>query len=315
MARTALYAPAHRVAAKTPLGSGGAPADIAPSVDWGGSGIQDPRLPYNIAKSPTGAGVLGWYGSNIPKVVSQVPSAISTVNIAVAAHATSGTALPLVTTTGAGITVVPVGGVTVFPNYGVLVPAGACAIDGLPSLTRFGGVTGASGGHFVTSYYNPATMIARAISITGISGGAGGTFVVKGADVYGYPMTQNIVVAAGVNTVNSTKAFKFIYSVTPSFTDGTGTYSVGTADIYGFPLAADYFSDADCYWGNVIQAVSTFTAAVSTTASATTGDVRGTFTPASSSNGTLRLDMFITPSLARVATVPQSVGLCGVTQF
>ena len=313
MARTALYSPAHRVLNKQALGSGGAPPDIAPSIDWGGSGLMDPRLPYNLANSSTGAGVLGWYGSNTPKVVSAIPSATGTNTIATGQHTTSGTTLSLLSTSGTlGITVVSTGGTTVLPNYGVTIPAGSCIIDTAPAYIRSTG--GASGGHFYTAFYNPLNMISRAVSITSGAGASGGTFTIAGYDIYGYPMTQNLVSTGATVTVTTTKCFKFVTSVTPKFTDGTGTYTVGHADVYGLPLAADYFSDVDIYWNNAIQAASTFTAAVKTTATASTGDVRGSFTPGSSSNGTIRLDMYVQPAIARVMQTPQSVGLFGVTQ-
>ncbi len=306
MARTALYAPAHRVAPRLALGNTGGNPDQAPSIDFGGSGIQDPRLPYNTANSATGAAVVGWMETGAIKVISAVPSALATASIAAAAHTTSGTAMTLVSSTGSGITVLA-SALMVLPSLNT-VPAGALAIDGAPGLVTFGT-------HNRTSFYDPTKALARSVSITGIAGGAGGNFLIKGADIYGYPMSQLLTVAAGANTVNTTKCFKFVYSVTPQFTDGTGTYSIGHGDVYGFGLAADYFSDVDIYWANVIQAAATFTAAVTTSpATTTTGDVRGTFTPGSASDGTKRLDVFVVPSLKRIATAPMSAGLFGVTQ-
>ena len=54
--------------------------------------------------------------------------------------------------------------------------------------------------------------------------GANITFTVSGYDIYGYPMTNAITVTSGSTsgtTVNGTKAFKYITSVTPSVTDTT----------------------------------------------------------------------------------------------
>ena len=312
MARTALYAPAHRVANRPTLGATGNPSDIAPSLDWGGSGFQDPRLPYNLIKGSAGAGVIGWIATGDCKVLQYVPATVATANIAALAHTTSGTALTLVTSSGSGINVVPTGGQYMIPSL-VTVPAGACCIDALPTYIR--SVGGASGGHFYTAFYNPATMGARAVSVTTGTGGAGGVIQIKGYDVYGYPMTENISASATSATVNGKKAFKFVVSATPQFTDGTGTYSIGTTDIYGYPIAVDYYADSTTYWNNVVQLVATFTAAVTTTATATTGDVRGTFTPGSSSNGTIRLDSYVEPTIGRIMQSPQAVGLFGVTQF
>ena len=304
MGTTAFYAPAHRVRHQAALGGSG--FNPPPSIDCGGAAIQDPRLLYNLANSPTGAQIIGWYNSSFPKVVSQVPSTIATANIAALQNPTSGTALTLVSSTGAGITVVAAGGFVPWPNYTNLIPAGTLAIDGLPGIIRVGT-------HRITAFYNPALGISRCVSVTGVASGTGGPVTVRGYDWYGYAMSQTITLGAGVNTVNSTKAFKFITSVTPGFTD-THAISVGTADIFGLNIAADFFADVDIFWNNASQVAATFTAAVTTTATATTGDVRGTFTAGSASDGTKRLDMFVRPALARITQVPQATGLFGVAQ-
>lgn len=307
MASTALYAPAHRIGSKSPNAS----PDAAPSMDYGGSGIQDPRLQYNRANgtnnvASTGMAVVGWLGTPRCKVVSQVPSTIATANIAALANVVSGTPMTKVSTTGAGITVLSAA-FTPYPRYGSPIPAGTLAIDGVPGYVRMG--VGS-----VTGYYDPTKGIARCISITGVASGTGGTFTVAGYDWYGYPMTQLVTVGAGVNTVNSTKAFKFISSITPNFTDAHN-YSVGTADIFGFNLAADVFADVDIYWVGVKQLLATFTAAVTTSpATTTTGDVRGTFTAGSASDNSKRLDIFVQTPLSRISNASMATGLFGVAQ-
>ncbi len=304
MPNTAFYAPAHRVINKA--GAGFAP-DLAVSMDFAGNGLLDPRLAYNSANSATGAQVIGWVPSSNPKVCSQAPSAIATANIAALQNVTTGTAMTLVSSTGAGITVVGAGGFTPWPNHTNLIPSGALAIDGTPGFIQVG--TGK-----ITGVYDPTKGICRCISITGVTGGSGGDFLVSGADWYGYPMTQTVTVGAGINTVDSTKAFKFITSVVPQFTDAHN-YSVGTADVFGFNIAADHFADVEIYWADVLQLVATFTAAVTTSpATATTGDVRGTFTAGSASDGTKRLDIYVKPSAARLTNATPAVGLFGVTQ-
>lgn len=304
MSNTALYAPAHRVQSKSP----NAAPDAAPSVDYGGNALQDPRLSYNIANSPTGMGVVGWLDSGRQKVASQVPSTIATANIAVLANVVSGTAMTKVTSTGAGITVVAAGGFVPFPNYGSPIAAGVLAIDGLPGYLRMGS-------NNITGLYDPTKGICRAVSISGVASGSGGAFTVRGFDWYGYPMSESITVAAGANTVPGKKAFKFIASITPGFTDAHN-YSVGTADVFGFNLAAEIFANTMIYWDNLVQLFATFTAADATSpATTTTGDVRGTCGPFSTaSNATRRLDLFVSPAAGRIATVPMSTGLFGVAQ-
>lgn len=312
-ARTAFYSPAHRILGRTPPGSAGLPSDAAPSLDFGGNGIQDPRLPWNSVNSANGAAAIGWYGQGRIKTVAQVPAAIATANIAALANVVNGTAMTLVSSTGSGA-VILAAALTVLPSLTVM-PIGTLVIDAAPTYTDF--ATLSNGCH--TKFYNASTALGRGISITGVSGGAGGAFLVKGADVYGYPMSQTITVAAGANTVNSLKTFKFFYSVTPQFTDAHN-YSVGTADLFGFPLFMLEFPDADVIWGTpqALQTLSggTWTAGVTTTASLTTGDVRGTWAPATNaSDGTKKLAFFQTMTVGRMTSAPPFANLVGVAQF
>ena len=56
---TALFAPAHIIQRRLPPGSAGGGAHDAPTLVYGLTGLVDPRLIYNYAASPTGAGVVG----------------------------------------------------------------------------------------------------------------------------------------------------------------------------------------------------------------------------------------------------------------
>jgi hypothetical protein len=315
MARNQGNAPFHIVAQPMPVGSTGFPTDIAPSMVWGGLGLQDARLTRNVANGPNGAGVIGWYGAGIIKVAGLVPSAIATANIAALAHVVNGTAMTLVTSTGSGITVSSAAQIAL-PSLNTF-PAGTLFIDGAPTYTDFATNASLGGGTYHTKFYNISTCVGRGVSISGVSGGAGGAFLVSGADTYGYPMTQTITVAAGANTVNSTKALKAIYSVVPQFTDAHN-YSVGTADLWGFGMYSTIWPDVLIYWGtppNPLQAVAggTYTAGVTTTATSSTGDVRGTWAPTTNaSDGTKRLDIFQIPTVTRMTT-PYS-NLWGVAQ-
>jgi len=118
-------------------------------------------------------------------------------------------------------------------------------------------------------------------------------------------------------TTNGKKAFKYISSVTPSVTDATGNYSVGTLDIVGFPLRSDNYQvgsdfDVALVMNNAAIVSSTgYVAAVLTTPTATTGDVRGTYALQTASNGTLR---FITSQRPQAAAFGQA-GLLGNTNY
>jgi len=167
--------------------------------------------------------------------------------------------------------------------------------------------------------WNPQALSARAVSITPVSGTptASITFTVAGYDIYGYPMSEviSLTTSSTQNTaVNGKKAFKYIASVTPSVTD-TVTYSVGTTNIFGFPLRSDNFGDVLINQSAsvnpaVVTANSNYTAAVTTYATSTTGDVRGTysFTP------TIATTRFVVRQTPQLYNIGSSAGLFGVTQ-
>jgi hypothetical protein len=308
--RTAFYAPAHRINNKSNIQGVNPPVapDAAPSLDFAGSGIQDHRLPYNMfngANAATAIGVLGWYGADTPRTLNVIPSTLHADTIAAAAHVVLGTAMTLAGAS-TGITVVPAGGLLVAPAMNVI-PAGALVLDGNPAIFRYG--TG-----FISAFYDPTKMLSRAVSITGVSAGAGGDFLVSGWDVYGEPMTDTITVAAGVNTVNSLKAFKFVGSIVPQFTDAQN-YSVGTADVFGLPIFGASFFDQTISWNaTAIVAATGFVAGDVTAPTALTGDVRGTYATQSASDGTKRLIVSQRPSLSQMVTSGISIGLFGQVQ-
>jgi hypothetical protein len=165
--------------------------------------------------------------------------------------------------------------------------------------------------------WNPTALTARAVSVTGSSSATGGNVLVSGYDIYGYPMTETIAAPTSATTVNGKKAFKYIASVTPQFTDGSHNYSVGTTDIYGFPIRTDSFADVVINYSaslNPVQITSAtgYTAAVNTVATSTTGDVRGTYAlQTAASTGANRLFVRQSPPVYNIST---AAGLFGVTQ-
>lgn len=170
--------------------------------------------------------------------------------------------------------------------------------------------------------YNPMAMLARGVSITSTTSQVSGTvFTINGLDVYGYPMTETITLSGTTaTTTNGVKAWKYITSVTPSVhSDSTGSYSVGTQDVMGFPIRSDNFQpgaefDIALEMNNaVITSGTGYTAAVVTSpATATTGDVRGTYALQTSSNGTLLFGVSQTPLVANIGS---ATGIFGVTQY
>jgi len=189
-------------------------------------------------------------------------------------------------------------------------------------------VTGIYTGSYLTSpfgsagtvqAFNPGDMISRAVSITSTTSQVVQTFTVNGLDVYNYPVTEVITLSGtSATTTNGKKAFKYVSSVTPSVTDGTGSYSVGTTGIIGFPIRSDNWQAAAEYdvtimSNNALIAANTgYTAAVLTTATGATGDVRGTFALVTAANGTLR---FLTTQTPLAPNLGSAAGLYGVPQF
>lgn len=292
-----------------PIQPGGAPpdynADYGPSLVAMGFGLIDPRFGNPPGGAGNGSAQAFGFGAGVNYVgVDQVPSLATTANISALANAVSGTPVALVSATGAGITVMTVPFVNQASGY--TVPA-VLAIDGIPAFVKFGQ-------SLALQFFDPTKMLARAVSITGVAGGTGGNFTVRGYDVYGQPMSETIAATAGATTVNGKKAFKFVASGTPAFSDAHN-YSVGTADVYGLPFLASSYGYVNATFNNAPVTAPGFVAGDATAVTATTGDVRGTIT--STSDGTKRLQIMQGVSLTNLATLAPGVftGLFGVTNF
>lgn len=293
-----------------PVTPGGAPSDYnqdySPSVFSMGLGLLDPRYGFQIGGAGNGSAQGFFFSPGVNYVtLSQVPSTAAVNNIAAAANPTSGTALTLVATTGAGITVMTAP--LTLKASGNTVPISR-VIDGLPGYSAFGQ-------SLALQAFDSNTLIARAVSLTGVASGTGGAVTVRGYDIYGQPMAETITMTAGAATTNGKKAFKFVTSITPGFTD-THTISAGTADIYGLPLKANTYGFVSTTFNNLpVTAPGFVVADVTTPATATTGDVRGTIT--ATSNGTNRLQVMQGVSIPDLLTLAPGVytGLYGVTNF
>ncbi len=209
-----------------------------------------------------------------------------------------------------------------------------------PPSTQFGPsspVASAATPHWLAGMFrswDPLQAISRNIAIATINtSGAGGAFLVSGWDVHNQAMSESITVAAtSTASAYGKKAFKYIKSIVPQFSDSTGSYSVGVGDTFGFPVRADRFESASNYsWAGILATnTSGFIGAVTSAAGTTTGDVRGTLqvstvgpgsgtgviTNASTSNSTSRLWMTqIIPLWNDVSGTPtNTVPFYGVTQ-
>lgn len=173
-------------------------------------------------------------------------------------------------------------------------PAGAgyltlvqTASIGISLVTSFDASTATSGA-------NTAAQIivlnqARNVTVTSASNVSAVNFAIFGWDQYGQAMTEEI---AGPNnaTTQGKKAFKYISGVKVSGAPGHAV-TVGYGDIFGLPY---YISNANYVFTQKAAGAldaGTIAIGIPAVATATTGDVRGTYAPASASNSVNRLTL------------------------
>lgn len=220
-----------------------------PNAWYQGDMLLDPRpvFTYQPGEAFNAGTIRGWMSTTSIPIVDQVPSALATTNIVNAQTPTAGTALTVVTSSGAGITVgcAITNGSTGAAVTGLLgIDVNSATNPLLPVLFGQGG----DGGGGPMGAWNPVFGVARCIIVTTNGDDTVGFYTVNGYDVYGFPMSQKLT---GVNntTVTTTKAFKFISSIVPSGTIASTSVSVGTTDVFGLPLRADRFPYLGVWWG------------------------------------------------------------------
>ena len=134
-------------------------------------------------------------------------------------------------------------------------------------------------------FFDPRQGISRGVVVTcNNASGVGGAIVVSGLDVYGQPMTESITITpASALTAYGLKAFKYILSVTPGFTDGPIPYAIGTSDVFGFATRSTEWENSMACWNALTMTATTGWTASTTPAS---GDVRGTIQTSAIGGGT-----------------------------
>jgi hypothetical protein len=214
-----------------------------PNVWHKGDMIGDPRVPYTYQPGQAAtAPVYGWSSANAIPLVDQVPSAVSTTNIAAAQVPVAATPLTLASATANGITVgcSIINAATGQPVTGLLgIDVNTAAAPQPP--VQFG--QDAS-----ITIWNPAWAISRCLQINSVGNDSTATFLVVGFDQYFFPMTQ-LVTGANAGVATTLKAFKYIQSITPAGTLSGSNVSVGTTDTYGIPLRTDRFPYLQGWWG------------------------------------------------------------------
>lgn len=142
--------------------------------------------------------------------------------------------------------------------------------------------------------FDETQAIERGVTVTGTVAATGGTFTLRGADIYGQTQSEVMTLVSGASTVTSKKCYKIVNSLTPGFADSTHTYSVTTADLYGFPFRSDLWEYLDIFYAGVLKTASTGWTAGDQTSPATTstGDPRGTYALQTASQGINRLVIY-----------------------
>lgn len=287
--------------------------DAAPSLTYGGGGLQDHRMAYNkfnALGNGVAAMIVGWASDGSTVVLDQALAtapAATTGGIVPAAFPATGVAMTLTaaTTLTNGVLLTPAAFTTM--PFMTVIPANTVVVQSQMAYLKLGI-------RDITAFYDPTNSCARGISITGVASGSGGVFTIKGFDVYGQPMTENITLTAGATTVAGKKAWKWIASVTPAFTDAHNV-TVDINTLIGIPLAVDSAAYVTQFIAGTGYAASpTVVAADATTpATAITGDVRGTITIAAP--GGNRVVVTAAPSSVRLTNAVLSTGLFGVVNF
>lgn len=182
------------------------------------------------------------------------------------------------------------------------------------TLTAGAGITAVTAPNGSAGY---SLDVPRAIRIVA-AGANTATYTISGFDVYGQAMTQTLA-APSTSTVTTTKAFKIITSITnANAAAATNGLTVGTTDVFGLPVRViDVAYILSVKWdGTLASNAGTFTAAVVTNpATATTGDVRGTFLQTgNASDGTRRLVIAIAVPAIGSGPSATRIGAFGVTQ-
>lgn len=157
-----------------------------------------------------------------------------------------------------------------------------------------------------------ATMdVPRCVTITSDSGtDITQTATFTGKDTYGVATVETITVI-GATTVSGLKAFKSVSRVAMSAST-VGSVTAGSGDKFGVPYRINKKGSLQTFWDATWNNGSgTTTLAVTTSpATATTGDVRGTYFPATASDGTRTLALWV-----YMDDVDSNNGLYGIDQY
>lgn len=205
-----------------------------------------------------------------------------------------------------------------------VVPAGllATALAAAQAVAGAGNLTLSFGSGGVTRVTLPSGVFGyvldcpRAVAV--VSANAGDTtqlVTVSGFDLYGQPMSARVTLN-GTTSVSTLKAFKIVTQIAVSAATA-GNVSAGTNNVLGIPLRVNDRGYLDPKWASVLAQDGGTVAVADATSPATllTGDVRGTYTPSSATDGAKRLVVNILLTGLHCGPNATRAGAVGVTQF
>jgi len=201
-------------------------------------------------------------------------------------------------------------GAAVSPVYVYDVAPVALDADGIAAAQAVGSATNLTLNGALASSGSVTFDVPRAVQIASSNAGdTTQTATFTGTDAYGIPLVETLTFN-GTTGVSGAKAFKTVTQVAISAAL-TGNATAGSTDIIGLPYRVDSRNYALTAHNGAFVTTGTLTAAVTTSpATATTGDVRGTYLVPSASDGTKRLTVWIF-----VKDADTKAGLYGVDQY
>ncbi len=135
------------------------------------------------------------------------------------------------------------------------------------------------------------------------------TATITGTDTYSVPLVETITFT-GTTAAQGLKAFKTVSTVAVSGSTA-GSVGVGPGHVFGVPYYISKKGSLQAFWDATWNSGSgTTTVGVTSTATATTGDVRGTYTTATAADGTRTLALWV-----YVENPDTKNGLYGVDQY
>jgi hypothetical protein len=300
----------------------------APSLFDLGTAMEDPRTFYSW--TPGGGVGLTSSGYNTPRTwghyfnkayVDYVPTTVST-NAFVGSSITSTniTNFTLVASSGVGTYATTI----VAPESGQTV-----SVIGIGTSVATWVSFGSAG---TVAVWQPGGGTGRCISITTSSSGDLGTWSIAGRDMYGYKVTETIALSQGTSnssgyTITGQKAFRYVSAISNTSSPTSTGISIGISDTYGMPMYVPYCGiEASC---RILASAFSSAAAVAfssanfilgstaATATSTTADPRGTYASTTASNGTVRIQLSVTPAASAASAItPLNVTpFYGVNQF